>query len=234
MTSSYILALQQYLQGNAPNSPSEDFQPKDHLEHKFTHFDSLQSGNNRLSSHFEADQTDSALTTPANKQEDDLDDEEEYTLEDFGDKHEFHAYLQWKRYLNKVGELQDQLVAKGLLIEKNLDTNAEDFHLSQNPYRLLGLYGSVPARYYNLSPKSKYNEGVLLYYGIIRNADYCQEVDLYHLANQNNIFETLKIVGDQAYDEGLIRTDVFPKFGLDAIPELKGSMPPEDHDKVII
>jgi len=215
------------------NSSEGDIQQTHLEESKFISF----ADKNNISSHFEANQI---LATPVSKPEDESktlvedDDEEEYTLEHFANEYEFHSYLQWKEYLGNVKELQDQLVAKGLLIEKNLDTKTDDFHLSQNPYKLLGLYESVPAHYYNLSPKSKYNNGILLYLGIIRNPEYCQEVDLYHLANQNTLFENLKIIGDQGGDETLIRTDVFPKFGLDIHPELSSRMDPELLDKVFI
>jgi len=95
--------------------------------------------------------------------------------------------------------------------------------LELNPYRKLGLYETMPVKYYNGVPGNKFFK-ITRYYGIKRDANYCEKVDLYNLFHQNNVMENIKFISDYAGEESLIRKLVMPRYGPDTLPGVKMSM----------
>jgi len=73
--------------------------------------------------------------------------------------------------------------------------------LELNPYKKLGIYETMPVKYYNGVPGNKFFK-ITRYYGIRRDANYCEKVDLYNLFHQNNVMENIKFISDYA-GEGL-------------------------------
>jgi len=115
--------------------------------------------------------------------------------------------------------------------------------LELNPYKKLGLYETMPLKYYNAGPGSKLFK-VTRYYGINKDNHYCEKVDLYNLFHPNNIFDNIKFISDYAADgnisplinkltllEGLVRKFVMPRFGPDVLPKLRFTMPLSNYKK---
>jgi len=144
-----------------------------------------------------------------------------------------------------LDQLIEDLDEQGLLLPEPIDDEDEEIrYLIQNPYRKLGLYQNLPKKYYNLGPNSFYQDSKLKY-GIIRNPDYCEEVDLYNLVHPENILN-MKFVTDYdnegnfsislfcllIYLEILIREKVMTSLGTDLLPNITFMMPPPQHYKV--
>ena len=147
-------------------------------------------------------------------------------------------------FMKDVGKLKTDLEAVNQKEGVVFDIKGQTY-LQNNPYRKLGLYGTMPQEYYNIGPNSKLNSK-LRFYGIIHNPNYCEQVDLYNLAHQETVFQGFNFISDYAGEgnlslsiplqyhtiEFLIRTRVLPKLGNDVLPKLTALMPTKNFGKV--
>lgn len=93
-----------------------------------------------------------------------------------------------------------------------------------NVLETLGAYPPLTTVVYNSYPgaKKKFNSFMM---GLKHDPNYCAQVDLYNLANPDNVFEKINFFSDYAGDEEIVRTDALMKIGNDSLPEIRRGMP---------
>jgi len=77
-----------------------------------------------------------------------------------------------------------------------------------NPFRKLGIYKEMPAKYYNHHKDARLLHDIQ-YIGIKHNQAYCDSVDLYNLHNPDNIFKNMNFITDYSGEGNF---DLFKKY----------------------
>ena len=105
-----------------------------------------------------------------------------------------------------------------------------DFLHESNPFKKLGGYDKVEAKYLNSIPNEK-NHYDILNYGLIHGKSYCDVVDLYNLNNPQNILPGLKFFSDYP-KTSILRNFTLNQIGEDTMPYIEENMQ-KIKDKVI-